>query len=280
MIISVINHTNGKISDEDAQRTIRAINKQIACDYEPYWSLGATLRLEGRSEATPDPQETPADMRGDAVLYLWDGSDVPDALGYHDENHRGIPFGFVFTELLAQIGEKWSVTLSHEALELIGDPEANLLVQGPHPADPNKMVFHWYEMCDAVQAETYEIDGTPVSNFLLPLYFTASDELGGRNDFLGRAYSGQTLRSFGINPGGYIGFFNPETGEHETVSLQGDAEAARRLNLKAKYRAARRVVRYFGTPLDEKMRQRGKTPEAPLCDRGITVLQRSRVKSN
>jgi hypothetical protein len=280
MIISVINHTNGKISDEDAQCTIRAINKQISCDFEPYWSLGATLRLEGRSEATPDPQETPADMRGDAVLYLWDGSDVPDALGYHDENHRGIPFGFVFTELVAEIGEKWSVTLSHEALELIADPEANLLVQGPHPADPNKMVFHWYEMCDAVQAETYEIDGTPVSNFLLPLYFTASDELGGRNDFLGRAYSGQTLRSFGINPGGYIGFFNPQTGEHETVSLQGDAEAARRLELKAKYRAARRVVRYLGTPLAEKMRQHKKTPKAPLCDRGITVLQRSRVKSS
>jgi hypothetical protein len=55
------------------------------------------------------------------------------ALGYHDRNFSGIPFGFVFTELSREIGENWSVTLSHEALELIADPEVNLLVMGPHP---------------------------------------------------------------------------------------------------------------------------------------------------
>ena len=94
------------------------------------------------------------------------------------------------------------MTFSHEALELIGNPEVNLLVQGPNPTDPNKYVFHWYEMCDAVQSETYKIDGIEVSNFLLPLYFTGGEEAGGRNDFLGRIYNGKTLASFGINPGG------------------------------------------------------------------------------
>ena len=38
-----------------------------------------------------------------------------------------------------------------EVLELIGDTQVNLLVQGPHPADPTRVVFHWFEMCDAVQ---------------------------------------------------------------------------------------------------------------------------------
>jgi hypothetical protein len=82
------------------------------------------------------------------------------------------------------LGETWTVTLSHEALELIGDPEVNLLVAGPHPSNSKQDVFHWYEMCNAVQAETYEIDGVAVANFVLPLYFTSSEELGGRNDFL------------------------------------------------------------------------------------------------
>lgn len=90
--------------------------------------------------------------------------------------------------------------MSHEALELIGDPEVNLLVAGPHPANPNQDVFHWYEMCDAVQAEIYQIDDVEVSNFVLPLYFTGSEEVGGRNDFLGRAHTGRTLRSFSVNP--------------------------------------------------------------------------------
>jgi hypothetical protein len=94
-------------------------------------------------------------MRGDAVIYLWDQSDLNGALGYHDTNNRGIPYSFVFTELSAQLGEHWSVTLSHEALELVGDPQVNLLVQGPHPGDPNRVVFHWFEMCDAVQTESY-----------------------------------------------------------------------------------------------------------------------------
>ena len=238
MIISVINHTNGDISDEDLQGTIRVINYQIAEDFEPYWSLGARLRLEGRSGKKPSKNNL-ADMRGDAVLYLWNGADVDDALGYHDENNRGIPYGFVFTKLSKELGENWTVTLSHEALELIGDPENNLLVQGPHPEDPKRTVFHWFEMCDAVQEDTYTIDGIEVSNFVLPLYFTGGDELGSRNDFLGRDRSGQTLQSFKVNPGGYIGFFNPETGEHETFERKGDKRAARRAALKLKTKAAR-----------------------------------------
>jgi hypothetical protein len=243
MIISVINHTSGQISDEEVQHAIRAINRQVHEDFTPYWSLGATLRLEGKSGARPQKQ-TLADMRGDAIIYLWDKTDVPGALGYHDRNNHGIPYGFVFTELSQALGEPWTVTLSHEALELIGDPEVNLLVAGPHPANPNVDVFHWYEMCDAVQAETYAIDGVEVSNFILPLYFTGGEELGGRNDFLGRLHNGKTLRSFGVNPGGYVGYFNPATGQHETFSMKGDSVAAKRLEIKSKVKGARRAIRY------------------------------------
>jgi len=171
-------------------------------------------------------------------------TNLPCALGYHDRNNHGIPFGFVFTELSKQLGENWTVTLSHEALELIGDPEVNLLVAGPHPANPKQDVFHWYEMCDAVQAESYDIDGVAVSNFVLPLYFTGSEEVGGRNDFLGRLYSGKTLRSFSVNPGGYVGFFNPQSSEHETFSQKGDTKAQERMAIKMKAKGARRAIRY------------------------------------
>lgn len=243
MIISIINHTNGQLSDEQVQGAIRAINRQIKEDFEPYWSLGATLRLEGKAGPKPKQQEA-ADMRGDAIIYLWDKTNVANALGYHDRNNRGIPFGFVFTELSASLEESWTVTLSHEALELIADPEVNLLVAGPHPANSNLDVFHWYEMCDAVQAETYKIDDVEVSNFVLPLYFTGGEEVGGRNDFLGRSHNGKTLRSFGVNPGGYVGFFDPQTGQHETFSMKGDKKAAERMKIKLQAKAARRAIRY------------------------------------
>lgn len=250
MIISVLNLTNGQLADAEVQRVLRAVNRQIAEDFEPYWSLGARLRLEGNSTTLPN-QQSLADMRGDAIIYLWDQVNVPNALGFHDRTFSGIPFGFVFTELAQALGESWRVTLSHEALELIADPEVNLLVRGPHP-DPNaggREVFHWYEMCDAVQDEPYEIDGVAVSNFVLPLYFTSGDELGGRNDFLGTVrQGGTTLQSFGINPGGYVGFYDPQLNDHDTFAVSGiaekDARAAERLRIKERAGMTRRNQRY------------------------------------
>jgi hypothetical protein len=159
-------------------------------------------------------------------------------------------------------------------MELVADPETNLLVIGPHPSD-NRDVFHWFEMCDAVQAEKYEIDGVVVSNFLLPLYFTGTrdvDEPGARNDFLGRSYGGQTLRSFGINPGGYIGFFDPQTGEHETFSIRGDSVAAMRLAMKQRAKETRRSVRYRDEKVRDKLREmseaNGRPGKARKAERG------------
>src|SRR5689334_12337313 len=174
MIISLINHSNGKISDAEIHRTIRAVNRQISEDFEPYWGFGARLRLEGKTGRKRGYDA--ADMRGDAVLYLRDVVKMRDVEGFHDQAFRGVPYGFVVLELSDKLKEAWTVTRSHEARELLADPEANLLVQGPHPDDPKRRVFHWFEMCDAVQSESYKIDGIAVSNFVLPLYFTSSEE--------------------------------------------------------------------------------------------------------
>lgn len=243
MIISVINHTD--LADAEVQRAIRAINVQIEQDFYPYWSIGATLRLEGRIGENPNLRNPAANLRGDAILYLEDQFGRGDPLGFHDLHFSGIPFGFVFTELSRQLGEPWQVTLSHEALELIGDAEVNRLVMGPHPdpAQNGRLVFHWYEMCDAVQAEQYEIDGVPVSNFVLPLYFTVDSEPGSRNDFLGtRRRNGAQLASFGINPGGYVGFYDPQLGGHDTSFA--DERARERAVLKSQIGFARRGIRY------------------------------------
>jgi hypothetical protein len=245
MIISVINLTAGAKSDADVLRAIRAINRQMAEDFEPYWGFGSRLRLEGRTGRDDGKSPiNPADMRGDAILYVRDVVRVTDAEGYHERYFSGIPYGIVFLELSKKLDEDWTVTLSHEALELTGDPENNLLVQGPHPSKPHHQVFHWFEMCDAVQNETYEIDHVAVSNFVLPLYFTSSNERGGRNDFLGtitkpRKGGGQTLRSFGVNPGGYIGFFDPAAHGHVTWSLDDDRKGKQRLAAKGTLQTGR-----------------------------------------
>lgn len=238
MIISIINLTKGAIADAKLQTAIRAVNRQITDDFTPYWGFGAELRLEGktgRSRATIDP----ADMRGDAIIYIRNVVKVSELDGFHDRHFSGIPFGVVFLELSQALNEAWTVTLSHEALELAGDPENNLLVQGPHPTKRRKEVFHWFEMCDAVQEETYKIDTIEVSNFVLPLYFTSSDEQGGRNDYLGTVNKGKTLRSFSVNPGGYIGYFDPELNEHVQFSPDDNKRGAKRLAVKQQFQSGR-----------------------------------------
>jgi len=242
MVISIVNFTD-TLTDEEVQQAIRAINRQVSQDFEPYWSMGATLRLEGHGNT--EDRQAPEELRGDAIIYLWDkAADVQDAIGYHDRNNKGLPYGFVFTEIAKEVGEPWSVTLSHEALELIGDAEVNVLAAGPNPNDPSQAVYFWYEMCDAVQAENYEIDGVAVSNFVLPLYFTAESEEASRNDFLGREHNGKRLQSFGVNPGGYVGFFNPATGSNEVFTA--DAAARKRIKIKESLKngRARRATRY------------------------------------
>ena len=244
MFVSVVNFTDGKLKDAEVLAALRAVNRQIAGDFAPYWSFGAELRLEGPVGKRPNKMSL-AELRGDAILYLWDKIDVAGAEGYHDKNNRGIPYGFVFADLARELGEDWTVTLSHEALELVGDPQTNLLAQGPHPKELEsrnpRLVYHWFEMCDAVQAETYVIDGVKVSNFVLPHYFTTGEQAGARNDFLATRHAGRSLPSFGINPGGYVGFFDPKSGQDEQVSR--DKRGAARIKLKGDWGTGRGNLR-------------------------------------
>jgi len=248
MIISVFNKSNGAISDIKLQQVIRAINIQIEQDFEPYWSFGATLRLEGhtvsRKSANAKPYN-PLDMRGDAIVYVWDKYDS-DLDGMHDKDFRGVPYGVVFLDLSKELNEDWSVTLSHEALELVGDPQANLVVQGPHPVQRDRDVFHWFEMCDAVQAQSYEINGIGVADFVLPLYFTRGAEPGARNNFMGEVSregaQPNKLKSFSVTHGGYVGFFDPHKGDNVTYEAPDDTLAQQRRAVKSG-RAGRRFQR-------------------------------------
>lgn len=222
--ISVVNRTSC-IADREIHRVARAINRQISEDFEPYWAFGGRLRVEGPAGPDTDLAQL-KELRGDAILYILDSAARNDVLGYHDQNLAGIPFGFVYLDLCKSVGDEWSTTLSHEALELIGDPQCNLLVQGPDPEDANSTVYHFFEMCDAVQAQSYVIDGVTVSDFVLPHYFTRDEEAGLRNDFCAT-----DLKSFGVSSGGYIGFFDPEKGDYRQYFAH-DKLAQRRLAAK------------------------------------------------
>ncbi len=53
MIISVINQPNGKVKDDYLQRVIRAVNRQIEEDFEPYWSSAPPCAWKGAARRRP-----------------------------------------------------------------------------------------------------------------------------------------------------------------------------------------------------------------------------------
>ena len=238
MRICVVNQTS--IPDVTVQHVIRAINAQLV-DLAYHWSVVAQLRLEGYQSLTNmDLRE----LRGDALIYL--SADIEETmLGFHTANAGGIPWGVVF---VGDEVEPWSVTLSHEVLELAVDPHCNRFAMGPHPSFGHS-VFHWYELCDAVQANQYEIGGVLVSDFVLPPYFTPGEERGMR-----KSYLGAEIKSFGIDYGGYIGFYDPDDLQtHTFANDQRGKEAAIRKASDGErdYTEIARLQQVLSRPFDE-----------------------------
>lgn len=225
MRICLVNQT--KLPDREVLPIISAVNLQLV-EFMYHWSIIGQCRLEGRRGNAISMKE----LRGDALIYL-QRTPQEGALGWHDADKYGVPYGVVYTEAF---DEPWSVTLSHEVLELMLDPHVNRLAAGPHPTIKGRTVFHWYEACDAVQSDTYKVAGVEVSDFVLPAYFTEAEEQGMRMSYLGA-----DLRSFGTAPGGYVGFFDPVTGRHDTYfNDERGREAA------AQHGKLGRSVRYKG----------------------------------
>ena len=216
--IAVINFAS-TLNDQAAQEAIRAVNRQVTEDFVPIWGYGRLLRLQTVDFNPADPETlSPQKVPADSAMYLVDEASLPGALGFHDLNTRDVPVGFVFV----LDPNDWTVTLSHEVLELILDPTVNIFVPGPDPRNANNIVLHTYEACDAVERISYTIDGIAVSDFLTPSYFTIGDAPGTRNDFLGVGVS-----SFGVTQNSHIAFFDLSTGTFETVfGQQAPAMAA------------------------------------------------------
>jgi hypothetical protein len=217
MRISIANISK-KVTTAEFTATVHAIARQVHEDFAPLWGMDAEVRgLTINREAKPNPDTRLSDV----ILYVGELDDDPrkvaDAVGYHDLNQRGIPYGFVFTDISAKNGEAWSTTLSHETLELLADPDVNLLVVAPDPKKPSRVILRTYEVCDPVQADCYNIDGVAVSNFVSPLYFASlANPSHSRTNYLNKP-----LDRFGVRPGGYYSYFDMATRAWSNVFGEG-----------------------------------------------------------
>jgi hypothetical protein len=242
-----IANVSTQVAQKDFRRAVAAIGKQVTQHFKPEWGVGATLK----PIALPLGAKKAAIQRGaDAIIYLGDSSSDPTtgvkgALGYHDTNNKRIPYGFVYLDICAQSKEIWTCTLSHEVLELLGDPDAVLTVAGPRPKQASGprpkhiagTVYYDLEVCDPTQGDQYHIDKVAVSNFVGKRYFGMSGGSGHTN------YLNLPLRPFGVRPNGYLQFEQGSRGHQIWGPSVTDAQKRAKKKAQAIRRNGRRIAR-------------------------------------
>lgn len=198
--IAVINASQA-VDPGEVPGVVEALQTQVNDHFMPAWGSGAHL-VEVPPDGTPPP--------GSWWLVILDDSDQAGALGYHDLTAEGLPLGKVFAGSDLQYGYQWTVTCSHELLEILADPDINLTVQ------IGSQEFVAYEVCDAVEADGYgySIGDVLVSDFVTPAWFMPG--YPGPYD-----YAGVCSQPLTLLPGGYIGVWRPGGGWTQ-VSARSD----------------------------------------------------------
>ena len=131
-----------------------AIQKQVARDLKQHWDIQGTVSAFARLEDVP-AGFWPVIVRDDIE---------EDAEGSHCDDH-GQPLALVTS------GPSWSVTASHEVLEMLVDPFGNRTVAGPSPKADQGRVELLVEVADPVGDSVYAVDGIKVSDFCTPRFF-------------------------------------------------------------------------------------------------------------
>jgi hypothetical protein len=110
--VAIVN-VSSVIGDAQVSALVAALQIQLDRDFAPAWKMTANLMMI--PTGAPVPSDTWA-------LYIMDTTDQAGALGYHDLTPEGNPLGKVFAKDDATYGLSWSVTVSHELLEMLADP--------------------------------------------------------------------------------------------------------------------------------------------------------------
>lgn len=167
-----------------------ALQKQIARDFAPIWNVSATI------DAFHSLDDVPVGYWPIIVV-----DDVQGAEGIH-EDRQGQPFALV------ENSDDWSLTASHEAIEMLVDPWGRKLVAGASVMPGQGRVEYLVEPCDPSESAEYgyTANGVLVSDFYTPHFFDPYPTNGVRYSFTGALQKPrQILR------GGYLSWHVPKT---------------------------------------------------------------------
>jgi hypothetical protein len=179
-----------------------ALDEQVKSDFRPVWG-GPPATVAAYPKAPPHTWK---------VILRRDIGE-PGALGYHSDSQQQ-PYALVDVD-----AGSWSVTASHEILEMLADPWGNRLHAARLPdgleyqheqfglPKVNSRVHYLLEVADPPEAANYEIGTVQVSDFLTPAWYRSSPKAGVAYSHLGTCAMPRQIAA-----GGYTSFQVAETG--------------------------------------------------------------------
>jgi len=183
-----------KITPSQLTKVAAALQKQATRDFGPLWDIQANVSGFARL------QDVPTDYW---PVIVRDDIKTPGAAGVHEDKNRQ-PFALV------QFSDAWSLTASHETLEMLADPFGNRLVAGKSPKRGQGRVNFLVEVCDPSEDQqfAYTVNGVTVSDFYTPHFFDPVAESSVRY-----SYTGAVKGPRAILQGGYLSWGVPQTNE-------------------------------------------------------------------
>jgi hypothetical protein len=201
---------SAQIPSGDVLKVSAALQKQATRDLAPIWEVSATVDPFDKLEDVPP---------GYWPMIVMDDIGVPGAAGVH-EDKDGQPFALITAGNL----DTWALTASHEAIEMLVDPQGNRVVSGDSPMEGQGRVSFLVEPCDPSEAADfgYSSNGIFVSDFYTPHFFDPVVAAGVRYSF-----TGAIKEPHQVLKGGYLSWKDPVSDHWWQEIFFGDAPSFR-----------------------------------------------------
>jgi hypothetical protein len=171
-------------------RVAAALDKQATRDFAPIWGINSSIHAFKRLEDVP---------LGYWPMVVQNDIGFEGAAGIHLDKD-GQPYALITS------GEGWSLTASHETLEMLADPFGNRVIAGKSIMEGQGRVRYLVEVSDPSEAAefAYTVNDIMVSDFYTPSYFDPVKAVGVRYSFTGAITEPREVLK-----GGYLSWHEP-----------------------------------------------------------------------
>ena len=190
--LALVSESNS-IDLPEVTRVAAALDKQATRDFSPIWGINSSVHGFARLEEVP---------LGYWPMIVQDNIGFQGAAGIHLDKD-GQPFALITS------GDGWSLTASHEMLEILADPFGNRTIAGPSIKPGQGRVSYLVEVSDPSEAVefSYTANDVQVSDFYTPAFFDPVMASGVRYSF-----TGAITKPREVLKGGYLSWQEPVSG--------------------------------------------------------------------